>query len=132
MIRTLKYFVEKTLDKVDFQIHKLKKNEHLSLKFSETVIDKFDFLTKKGFTCKRRKLMAVRYESDKVFVDIHFTGIYLEISLEIGLLSTGKENGFSIGYLIELEDPEKGGDYSDPMIGTYEHVQKCVSELASL
>ncbi len=132
MIRTLKFFVEKTLDKVDFQIHKLKKNERLSLKFSETVIDKFDFLTKKGFTCRRRKLMAVRYESDKVFVEVHLTGIYLEISLEIGLLSTGKDNGFSIAYLIELEDSEKGGDYSTPTIGTYEHVRKCVSELASL
>ncbi|GAK55157.1 hypothetical protein U27_01988 [Candidatus Vecturithrix granuli] len=107
--------------------------ERAGLKFAETVIAQFDFLTRNyGFACKRCEETFVRYESNKVFVNIYHGRNSYELGGEIGLLGSGKEAKFGIASLMELRDPEKVKDLRYRIAYNEESVQKGLSELASL
>ncbi len=106
----------------------------VDLKFPETVLEKFDFLTHRyGFVCTRCGKIGVVYESDSVFVGIFYDfrdgGL---INLNIGLLSSGTEKGFDLYYVIELSDPEEAKKFRHHRVVIYEKLQQVVLELATL
>lgn len=103
------------------------------LRFSKTVLSEFIFLTKEyNFSCKLCEDTFVRYESDKVFVDIFHGRVSYEVGLQLGLLKYGRDTGYGLGSIISFTDPEKGNKFRYCMTSTPEGVRKGVRKTAQL
>jgi hypothetical protein len=105
------------------------------LGFSEALIREFNFLEKKGFRSTQKNVTLVRYESERVFVNVYHGRASYELNVEIGLrpaLADEPERPFSIGEIIELRSGQREGEFTPPQSNTPEGVRKFVSQLASL
>ena len=90
------------------------------LKFSQTVLSEFIFLTEEyNFSCVHHEDTLVRYESDKVFVSVFHGRASYEVGLQIGLLGSGNNMGFGLGSIIALTNPEEGNRFKYCICSTF-------------
>ncbi len=107
--------------------------DRVKLEFSKSVLSDFLFLVEEyGFSCISSEKTYVRYESDKVFVNIFHGRVSFEIGLQVGLLSSESSTGYGLGSVIAFTDPELGNKYRRYMTSTQEGVKKGVREIAKL
>ena len=110
--------------------------ERYKLGFKEEVLFKFDFLIKEyGFRCVKMEATIVRYESQKVFINLYHGRASYELGFEIGLQPSSldiNERKFTLGEIIELE-----GVLSDTcniyyQVSTQEGIKEFVPKMAEL
>ncbi len=109
----------------------------MASEFIRLVQDKFLFLTSKyGFRCKSSTSDFVRYESDKVFVVVHFDSIRsYEIGVEVGQLEAlynGQERPFNLGEILRLEGVAEKENYTIFQADTSAALESGLSRLALL
>ena len=110
------------------------------LRFEETVLSSFSFLTAPAyaFRCTRTEVTLVRYESQRVFVNVYHGRSSYELGCEIGLRVGGStkgddsvEEGFTIWEIARVE----GGSVDERVFlqaSTPERVEQLVPELAAV
>ena len=107
-----------------------------SLGFSEAVISAFNFLVEDfAFTCVRKDVTIVRFESNSTFVNVYHGRVSFELNVEIGELTIGgvlPENPFTIEEILHLVNPKEAVNYRPFQVHTVESVKKFVSDLANL
>jgi hypothetical protein len=98
------------------------------LGFSKVVQEEFLFLVKDYyFKCTVAETTYVRFESDRVFINIYHGRSSFEIGLEIGLLD--RDEPYSLSELIHLGDSKEGNSYRNFMAGTPELVRRGITLL---
>lgn len=88
-------------------------NDRAALAFPEVVCSEFDFLIKNRFRCVRIEPTFVRYESDKIFINVYHGRTSYELGLEVGPLMTAVEPdlGYSFSALLSLAAPPEAATY---------------------
>jgi hypothetical protein len=105
------------------------------LGFPKAVIREFNFLEEKGFRSTQKNVTLVRYESERVFINVYHGRASYELNVEIGLRPASaeeRERPFSISEIIELISGQREGEFTPPQSNTPEGVRKFVSQLASM
>jgi hypothetical protein len=107
-----------------------------NLGFPEAVMSAFKFLMEEfSFTCVRKDVTFVRFESNSAFVNVYHGRGSFELNVEIGELTIGEghpEIPFTIGEILHLVNPKEATNYRPFQVHTMESVKKFVSELANL
>lgn len=99
--------------------------------FCDAVQRTFGFLTEHHFQCVRTEPTFVRYESDRVFVNVYHGRSSYELGVEVGLLDFDKtERGYSLSALIGLIDPQEAANYRNFVATTSELVEVGVKTLS--
>lgn len=110
--------------------------ERASLGFLEAATSEFMFLVEEfAFSCVKRDVTFVRYESKNVFVNIYHGRSSFELNVEIGersLSENTRERSFAIGDILYVTKPEVAERYYPYQVTTPESVKKFVKELAKL
>jgi hypothetical protein len=105
------------------------------LGFLEAVLREFSFLEEQGVRSTRKDVTLVRYESERVFVNVYHGRASYELNVEIGLRTASpeeRERPFSIGEIVELGSGGCSGGFTPPQSNTPEGVRKFVPQLASM
>lgn len=117
------------------------------LRFEESVLSAFAFLTEPGFgfKCVVTDVTLVRYESATVFVNVYHGRSSYELGCEIGLLAgrdrgaaepeseeAYPEEGFTIWEIARLEEAPGVDDRTFLQASTPERVEQLVPQLAQL
>jgi hypothetical protein len=105
------------------------------LGFAEAVAGEFAFLEEKGFRRTRSSATLVRYESERVFVNVYHGRASYELNVEIGLRTASPdepERPFSIAEIIELRRGQHEKGFTPPQSTMPEGMQEFVSQLASM
>jgi len=99
--------------------------DRATLAFAEAVCSEFGFLPRHQFRCVRTEPTLVRYESDKIFVNIYHGRSSYELGIEVGPLESGVEldMGYSLSALIRLVAPEEAAAYRSFVATTPKNVQ---------
>jgi hypothetical protein len=103
------------------------------LRFAEEVQVAFDFLTTDhNFRCVSVEPTFVRYESDRVFINIYHGRSSYELGTEIGLLNAAEGTGqsYPLSALIDLVDSEEGNRYRNFIATTPDLVKVGVKKLS--
>jgi hypothetical protein len=102
-----------------------------SLYFAEIVEQNFAFLTEHGFKPVQKETTFVRFESERLYVNIYHGRQSYEIEGEVGLHGTS-EAPYSILDFIRLLEPTKAAEYRRYAAHTAKDVGNGVQKLASL
>lgn len=78
-------------------------NDNGDLGLRETAQARFAFLEKSGFLCVSASSSEVRYESDKVYIEVANSERGGEVAISFGRLA--KKERFSFGLYLELMNP---------------------------
>lgn len=109
--------------------------ERAKLGFRGAVLSAFGFLENDyGFRCVKTEVTLVRYESDRVFVNVyHGRGSYF-MDVEIGPLSGNPEmeERFSLRHVLKLAAALETTGYTEYQVSHAEHVKEFVDKLAEL
>lgn len=99
--------------------------DRATLAFPEAVRSEFGFLPRHRFRCVHTEPTFVRYESDKIFVNIYHGRSSYELGIEVGPLYSSVEldMGYSLSALIRLVAPEEGAAYRSFVATTPKEVQ---------
>jgi hypothetical protein len=101
--------------------------------FAESVRRHFGFLEGRHFTVVTCTPTYVRYESQRLFVNVYHGRKSFEIGLEVGQLTRGRrEEPYPISGIISLLDPERAADYQDYATRTAEGVDEGLRRLSAL
>jgi hypothetical protein len=96
--------------------------------FPQIVSTKFRFLeTDYGYRKRLEADRCVEYQKADSIIRFSYSD-YDEISLRVGQVSRGIENGFSAGVLIALTDPKLGFSSRDRFASTAEQIENALSE----
>jgi hypothetical protein len=103
------------------------------LRFVEAVEDAFGFLRFRGFAPVRREATLVRFESDRVFVNVYHGRRSYEMNVEVGRLGRGDDDRpYHLEALIRIRDAEAGARFRVPAVRTAALVRDAARELAAL
>jgi len=106
------------------------------LNFKNVVLEAFEFLLNDfNFQCVKINTTLIRYESDRMFLQIYHGRNSFELGLEIGFLEKIKdeEQKYSLAELTEIMGLFKNpGNYIPWTVSTPELVKKYVTKLAEL
>ena len=98
--------------------------ERASLGFLEAATSEFMFLVEEfAFSCVKRDVTFVRYESKNVFVNIYHGRSSFELNVEIGersLSENTRERSFAIGDILYVTKPEVAERYYPYQVTTPE------------
>lgn len=105
--------------------------------FPNLVQKDFSFLVADyRFRCVKATNYAVRFESDEVFVVVHYdAGRSYELDVEIGelnILYNGQERPFNLGEVLRLEGVAEKERYTLFQASTLPALSNCVAKLSSL
>lgn len=106
------------------------------LGFAASVQSAFGFLVSKyGLRCLRAESTFVRYQSERVFVNIYHGRASYELGFEVGQLPEypcQPERPFRLGEIIQLAGAEQETGYTFLQASSEERVRRLVPELADL
>lgn len=106
------------------------------LGFKEEALNAFSFLLKDyGFHLVKEETTFLRYENDKVFVNIYHGRASFELGFEIGLLPQSimdSETKHSLLEIIELHNKQKDLDYTFFQASTKDRVVEYIPKLSHL
>lgn len=107
------------------------------LTFKNCALKEFNFLVNEyGFRCIKSDTYYLRYESNIVFVELHYDGQRsFEMDFSIGLLDDlyeGRERPFYLVELIKLLAPNDDDDYRLMQASTPEKISHLLPKLANL
>lgn len=110
--------------------------ERYKLGFKEEVLNQFDFLTKEyEFQCIKEEVTLVRYESQKVFINIYHGRASYELGFEIGLQPSSlgiNECKFTLTEIIELAGVQNSIGNIYFQVNTEEGIKKYIPIIAEL
>jgi hypothetical protein len=115
--------------------------DRAQLRFEEEVLDSFSFLrTEFGFRVVESELTRVRYESDKVFVNVYHGRSSYELGCEIGLFHEHgnanaeviPENAYSIWEIARMQSAPKITKHTFYQASTRDTIGQLVPRLADL
>jgi len=80
------------------------------LGFTDAVRGNFGFMKDHGFKEVRAEDTIIRYETERVFLNVYHGRSSHELGIEVGLLETGGRDvhGYPLGAFVRLMDPEEG------------------------
>jgi len=108
--------------------------ERYKLGFREEVLSQFNYLiTEYGFQCVKTEVTLVRYESQKVFINIYHGRASYELNVEIGLLINSfilGEQNYTLTELVELEGAPNGTYQAYFQVSSQAGVKKFVPIIA--
>lgn len=109
------------------------KLQRTNLGFQEEVKEYFGFLlTEYGFECVFSDPYCVKFNSDKVYLNVYHERISYEIYFEIGMLPEHYQNTLKVGVKNIIEATENISAKSFYQASTKENVSIAVKELANL
>ena len=105
--------------------------------FKNCVLEEFDFLVNEyGFRCTQSRTYYLRFESNSVFLELHYDGQRsFEMDFSLGLLDDlyeGRERPFFLGELIKFSGTDENENYHLMQASSPEKVAILVPKLASL
>jgi hypothetical protein len=106
--------------------------DRAALGFAESVEREFGFLRDLGFTMGRREATLVRFESNRVRIDVYHGRQSYEIGLSIGPVTASQGDSYSMGTLLTLVDPNAARAYRPYAASSPAAVRRGVTELAGL
>lgn len=108
-------------------------NPRAQLRFADRVKTAFSFVeTEWGFREVETLVTRVRWESDRVYIQVYHGRISCEVGVEVGLRADKHDDNYDLGELLELVDPTAAEFYRCPAGRTESAVQVAVSECAEL
>jgi len=106
------------------------------LGFMEEVLNQFDFLkTEYEFNCVKTEVTFVRYESNKVFINVYHGRASYELGFEIGLQPSSlntSERKFTLSEIIELAGALGDTGYTYYQVSTKDGIKEFVPKVAEL
>lgn len=103
-----------------------------ALGFDASVEREFEFLGEHGFIVRRREPTLVRFESDRLGIDVYHGRQSYEIGLLIGPARPVRAKVYSMSLLLDIAVPELAREYRDYAAVEPEAVRRGASELARL
>jgi hypothetical protein len=102
-------------------------------RFRELALEAFDFVTVIGFRCVRAVETFVRFESDRVFLNVYYGRRSREVGVELGRLEDEDENRpFSAETILRSVDPEAADSYRPPAAVSDRLLQSELHRLAEI
>ncbi len=98
-------------------------------KFPEQVAVAFEFLQEYGFVGVASSLVKVRYESDKVYLEILFGELDGEVSITFGRI--GKNEEFSFTLFLRLVSPALEKQIGERLVEHPNQVHDCLAKLSA-
>lgn len=111
---------------------KSERSQRHALGFGASVEREFEFLGEHGFIVRRREPTLVRFESDRLGIDVYHGRQSYEIGLLIGPASPVSAQGYPMSILLDVAVPELARGYRNYAALEPEAVRRGVSELARL
>lgn len=111
---------------------KPQRSQRPALGFGASVESAFEFLGEHGFTMRRREPTLVRFESDRLGIDVYHGRQSYEIGLVIGPARPGSGEDYPMSILLDVVVPELAAGYRNYAALEPEAVRRGVSELARL
>ena len=107
-------------------------SQRLALGFRASVEREFEFLGEHGFTVRRREPTVLRFESDRLGIDVYHGRQSYEIGLSIGPARPGSGDAYPMSILLDVVVPELARGYRNYAGLAPDAVRRGVSELAGL
>lgn len=111
---------------------KPERSQRDALGFGTSVEREFEFLGAHGFIVRRREPTLVRFESDRLGIDVYHGRQSYEIGLLIGPARPVSAHGYPMSILLDVAVPELARGYRNYAALEPEAVRRGVSELARL
>ena len=100
--------------------------------FPDHVEREFGFLRDFGFMTRQREATLVRFESDRLRIDVYHGRQSYEIGLSIASVNASQEDWYSMGTLLAIMEPDAGRAYRRYAAPSPAAVERGVTELAGL
>lgn len=103
-------------------------DDNSMFRFSEAVHTEFAFLEEHGFSCISASPAKVRYESEKVYIEVSHGAHDGEVSISFGRMKDREE--FSFTLFLRLTDPTFEKALGERLANNADEVRDCVRKLA--